>query len=141
MHAPSSSQFGAAGASAGAHVLVVDDEPDILEMSSWLLEHEGHRVSTADNGRTAIEVALAGHPDLVVLDVTMPDMDGTEVALTLRRHPETASIRIVIHTAMDEPWVAARFAAYDRFLQKPCTSDGLVRCVASVLGTGSARPV
>lgn len=119
---------------APAHVLVVDDEPDIVELAHWLLEHEGHRVSTAHNGVDAIASALADPPDLVLLDVTMPAMSGIDVALALRRHPHSPRMVIVIHSAMEESWVLRRFAAYDHFLAKPCASEGLVACVANALG-------
>jgi CheY-like chemotaxis protein len=59
-----------------ARVLVVDDEKDVVELVKFLLERDGHQVIEAFNGREALEKAFAEHPDLIILDIMMPEMDG-----------------------------------------------------------------
>ena len=75
-------------------ILVVDDEADIVRMLKYNLEKEGYEVATANNGRAAVEKAHA-RPDLIVLDVMMPQMDGWEVIRQLKRTPDTASIPVL----------------------------------------------
>ena len=74
--------------SSAHRVLVVDDEADIVELLSYNLEKEGYKVATAPDGKKAIEVAREFLPDLVILDIMMPYMDGIEVGRTLRAMPE-----------------------------------------------------
>ena len=69
-------------------ILVVDDEPDILEFLSYNLEKEGFLVETAENGKQALEKAKKNQPDIVLLDVMMPEMDGIEACRTMREMPQ-----------------------------------------------------
>jgi response regulator NasT len=78
--------------SAKLHVLVADDERDTREYLQELLTRLGHDVATADNGRHLVEMARASHPDLVVTDVRMPDMDGLEAAREINRERPTPVI-------------------------------------------------
>ncbi len=80
-------------------ILVVDDEPDIVELISYNLEQQGHTVLSAGDGARALELAKSGMPDLVVLDVMMPKITGIEVAKRLRAQSETASMPIIMLTA------------------------------------------
>ena len=66
-------------------ILLVDDEPDILEIIGYSLNKEGFKVVTAENGKKAIEVALKENPDLIILDVMMPELDGMETCIQMRR--------------------------------------------------------
>ncbi|MDP2884880.1 MAG: response regulator transcription factor [Ignavibacteria bacterium] len=81
-------------------ILVVDDERDILELLKYNLEKEGYRVLTAHNGKEALRF-VKQHPDLVVLDVMMPELDGWEVCKAIRKDPATARIPVVFLTARD----------------------------------------
>ena len=83
-----------------ATILIVDDEKDILQLLKYNLEKEGYRVLTAQDGKEAL-IAAGSHPNLVVLDVMMPEMDGWEVCRTLRSKPDTADIPIMFLTAKD----------------------------------------
>ena len=118
-------------------ILVVEDDWDILEVLKLMLEDEGHSVVTAKHGRAALAlVAGAGKPfDVIVMDVSMPEMSGIEVAQALRANPKTADVRIVIHTALDEHWVKERFADYDLFLTKAHDADVLLGRIAALLAT------
>jgi DNA-binding response OmpR family regulator len=80
-------------------ILVADDDPDLLELLRLNLEAEGHTVAVACDGTEALEMAMQVRPDLLVLDVMMPGLDGLEVTRKLRERPETAGLPIVLLTA------------------------------------------
>src|ERR1700730_12281472 len=80
-------------------MVVADDDPDLLELLRLNLEAEGHAVKVACDGDQAFELAVAARPDLLVLEVMMPGMDGLEVTRRLRQRPETAALPIVLLTA------------------------------------------
>jgi DNA-binding response OmpR family regulator len=80
-------------------VLVADDDPDLLELLRLNLEAEGHTVGVARDGTEALDMAMQAPPDLLVLDVMMPGLDGLEVTRRLRERPETAGLPIVLLTA------------------------------------------
>lgn len=102
-------------------ILVVDDEPDILEFVSYNLIKESYKVVTAQNGLKAIEIAQKEHPDLILLDIMMPKMDGIEVCKQLRSFPEFNNTIIVFLTAREEDFtqIAALEAGGDDFITKP----------------------
>lgn len=81
-------------------ILVVDDEPDIVEMLTCNLEVEGHLVLRANNGLQALNLARKHLPDLILLDLMLPDMDGFSVCEILHCQPSTASIPVILLTAM-----------------------------------------
>jgi DNA-binding response OmpR family regulator len=80
-------------------ILVVDDEPEVVELLSFTLTQAGFSVETAANGIEALRQARTTHPDLIVLDLMMPELDGFTVCEVLRRDPATAAIPILILTA------------------------------------------
>lgn len=82
------------------NILIVDDEKDVLTVLEKGLTAEGYSVITASNGDEAIDLAKSKHPDIVILDVLMPGMDGGEVAMKLKDSPETKNIPIVFLTGM-----------------------------------------
>ena len=81
-------------------VLIVDDEEDMLKVLGKRLTVSGYSVITATNGRDAIVLAHSQHPDIIVLDVVMPGMDGGEVVAELKKHPSTRSIPVILLTAI-----------------------------------------
>ena len=102
-----------------AHILVVDDEEDILEFLSYNLEKEGAKVYTAKNGLLAIEVALNKKPDLILLDVMMPEMDGMEVLDgLLAENIDSPVIMISGHGNIETAVQAIKKGAFD-FIEKP----------------------
>ena len=116
-------------------VLLVDDEPDILDLLSYNLEREGFRVATAANGADALKQAQADPPDVVVLDVMMPKMDGME---TCRRFREDAALRLIpilMLTARGEERdeVEGLDAGADDYLIKPVSPRILVSRVRAAL--------
>ncbi len=116
-------------------VLLVDDEPDILELLKYNLEREGLRVVTASNGIEALKVAKAEHPDLIVLDIMMPGMDGMEVCDRLRELPEFKKVLIVFLTARGEDYsqIAGFEAGADDYITKPVRPKVFVSKVKALL--------
>ena len=82
-----------------SRVLIVEDEPDIRELVVHHLKREGYQVSVAASGEEALRQVRATPPDLVLLDLMMPEMDGLEVCRRLRQDPATAALPIVMLTA------------------------------------------
>ena len=81
-------------------ILVVDDDADIVEMLSYILKQAGFAISTAFNGIDALKKVRSLSPDLVLLDLMLPEMDGFAVCETLRRHAATATLPVIMLTAM-----------------------------------------
>ena len=119
-------------------ILIVEDDWAILEVLKLMLEHEGHVVVTAKHGREAVALAAAKPFDMVLMDISMPEMNGIEVARTLRGDPATADVLIGIHTGLDEHWVRERFADYDLFLTKATDTDVLVERIAVLFAQPAA---
>jgi DNA-binding response OmpR family regulator len=113
-------------------ILAVDDDRNNLKMLAFLLGEEGYEVITADNGRTALDLLDSQHPDLVILDVMMPQMDGLEVC---RRIRQTMDIPIVILSAKGETTdkVLGLELGADDYLPKPFEPSELLARVKAVL--------
>lgn len=124
-------------------VLLVDDEPDIVELLKYNLEREGYAVSTALNGRDALRLAKSERPDLIVLDIMMPGMDGVEVCNQLRQLPEFKRTLITFLTARSEDYsqIAGFEAGADDYITKPVRPKVFVSKVKALLKrSGSERP-
>jgi two-component system cell cycle response regulator len=115
-------------------VLVVDDNPINLDLLSGMLLDRGYRVRIATSGKRALAAAAASPPELVMLDITMPEMDGYEVCRRLKSGPATHHIPVVMVTALDQPADRVRGleAGADDFLTKPVTDVALVSRVRSL---------
>jgi DNA-binding response OmpR family regulator len=117
-------------------VLIVDDEPNILLSLQFLMKKSGYEVRTSKNGEEAlVEIARAA-PDLVLLDVMMPKVDGFSVCQTIRANPEWKDIRIIMLTARGRDVEREKGLALgaDDYITKPfSTSDAIAR-VQAVLG-------
>ena len=102
-------------------ILLVDDEPDILEIVGYNLSAEGYQVITADNGIKAVKKAKKEKPHLIILDVMMPEMDGIEACEAIRKVPELSSTIITFLTARGEDYsqVAGFDAGADDYITKP----------------------
>lgn len=116
-------------------ILVVDDEADILEFLSYNLVKEGAKVYTADNGLAAIEIARSKKPDLILLDVMMPEMDGVETCIQLREKPDTKNIIIAFLTARGEDYsqIAGFEAGADDYITKPIKPRVLISRLKALL--------
>ncbi len=124
-------------------VLLVDDEPDIVELLRYNLEREGYAVQTALNGRDALKAAKSSRPDLIVLDIMMPGMDGVEVCMQLRQLPEFKNTVITFLTARGEDYsqIAGFDAGADDYITKPVRPKVFVSKVKALLKrSGGDRP-
>ena len=117
---------------ADMRILVVDDDRNNLKMVSFLLREEGYEVSTAENGRIALDMVESAHPDLVILDVMMPELDGLE---TCRRLRQTMDVPIIILSAKGETVdkVLGLELGADDYLAKPFEPSELIVRVKAVL--------
>jgi two-component system, OmpR family, alkaline phosphatase synthesis response regulator PhoP len=116
-------------------ILVVDDENDILEFLSYNIKREGAKVYTATNGVSAIEIARKKKPDLILLDVMMPEMDGMETCMQLRESIETRDIIIAFLTARSEDYsqIAGFEAGADDYITKPIKPRVLISRIKALL--------
>jgi two-component system alkaline phosphatase synthesis response regulator PhoP len=116
-------------------ILLVDDEQDILEIVSYNLKQEGYIIVTASNGREAIAVAKKERPQLIIMDVMMPEMDGMEACENIRKIPELSSTIIAFLTARSEDYsqVAGFDAGADDYIAKPIKPKLLVSKVKALL--------
>lgn len=116
-------------------ILVVDDENDILEFLSYNIKREGAKVYTAANGVAAIEIARKKKPDLILLDVMMPEMDGMETCMQLRESIETRDIIIAFLTARSEDYsqIAGFEAGADDYITKPIKPRVLISRIKALL--------
>lgn len=119
----------------GNKVLIVDDEQDILNLLSYNLEKEGFSVQTANNGTKGIEIAEKFKPDLIILDVMMPEMDGIEVCQKLREKPDFSKTLITFLTARNEDYsqVAGFDAGADDYIAKPIKPKVFVSKIRALL--------
>jgi CheY-like chemotaxis protein len=113
-------------------ILVVDDEEDLAETMEALLSARGFRIYKVHDGLTALSAAQRLHPDLVLLDYELPEMDGLEVISALRSDPATAGIRILLATASQV--TMAEISQADGFLAKPFHEKLLYEVVERILG-------
>ena len=116
-------------------ILCVDDEPDILEILKYNLSNEGYNVSTAADGKSAIEIAYNISPNLIIMDVMMPNMDGVEACEKLRSDEKFNDTIIMFLTARAEDYshVAAYDAGADDYVTKPVKPKVLVSKVKGLL--------
>jgi DNA-binding response OmpR family regulator len=128
------------------HILVVDDERDLVDLLQYNLQKAGYRVSTAKNGRAALDSAFKDQPDLVVLDVMLPELTGTEVASRLRTNPATAEVPILMLTAKGEEvdQIVGLTVGADDYVTKPFSMKVLLARIEALLrrttqGTGVGK--
>jgi len=116
-------------------ILLVDDEPDILEIVGYNLAQEGYQIVTAANGKEAIAKAKKELPQLIIMDVMMPEMDGMEACENIRKMPELSNVIITFLTARSEDYsqVAGFDAGADDYITKPIKPKLLVSKVKALL--------
>lgn len=119
----------------GEKVLVVDDHPAVVGLISEALMAEGFTVLSAENGTDGLAVIEAQHPDLVILDIVMPVMNGLQLLRMLRSKPETLYLPVILLTGRDghadmlDGWMGGA----DRYLTKPCNMGELLAAVREML--------
>ncbi len=124
-----------------AKVLVVDDEPDALELIDYNLRGAGYQVFTAANGTRAMELAQRHLPDLIILDLMLPEIDGIEVCKILRRNTETQDIPIIMLTAKADEIdrVIGLEVGADDYVTKPFSPRELTLRVKNILRRGKTN--
>ena len=117
-------------------ILLVDDYPDALETWSLFLQLKGYEVLTAQDGRTAVNLAISQQPHVVVMDLDLPVLSGCDAARLLRERADTASIPLIAATGYSQrsQLEEARRAGFDCVLVKPCDPDALVAEIARLAG-------
>ncbi|MFN0289953.1 response regulator transcription factor [Pedobacter helvus] len=116
-------------------ILIVDDEPDILELIEYNLKKEGYQVYLANNGQDGINVAKKVQPDLIILDIMMPKMDGIEACRLMRAIPEFKNTFMVFLTARSEEYseIAGFNVGADDYIAKPIKPRALVSRINAIL--------
>ncbi|GAC1309577.1 MAG: response regulator transcription factor [Mucilaginibacter sp.] len=116
-------------------ILIVDDEPDILELIEYNLKKEGYQVFLARNGQEAVAEAKRSLPDLIVLDIMMPKMDGIEACRIMRTMPEFKNTFMVFLTARSEEYseIAGFNVGADDYIAKPIKPRALVSRINAIL--------
>jgi DNA-binding response OmpR family regulator len=117
-------------------ILIVEDDPAVSTALQIRLNSAGYQARVASEGKTAIKEAALDPPDLVILDVKLPDMDGYEVCRTLRKQYQPWELPVVVLTGMDD--VKTKLDGFatgaDAFLTKPCRPGELLKTVRLLLG-------
>ncbi|WP_374948271.1 response regulator transcription factor [Mucilaginibacter sp.] len=121
-------------------ILIVDDEPDILELIEYNLKKEGYQVYSARNGQEAVAEAKRTQPDLIVLDIMMPKMDGIEACRIMRTMPEFKNTFMVFLTARSEEYseIAGFNVGADDYIAKPIKPRALVSRINAILRRNSS---
>ncbi|MGH7434747.1 MAG: response regulator [Polyangiaceae bacterium] len=121
-----------------ARILVIEDEPDLREVLQYNLTQAGHRPAVAPTGEAGLKLALETRPDLVLLDLMLPDISGTVVAKSLRRDPKTQAVPIIMVTAKSEE--VDRIVGFelgaDDYVVKPFSVRELLLRIDAVLRRG-----
>ena len=124
-----------------AKILVVDDNDDIRRLTQSYLTSEGHRVQLASGGDTALEAMRADPPDVLILDIMMPTMDGYEVMRKMTADGLKERIKVVVLTAKNSEadWIKGYRLGADDYLTKPFDLDELSACLEKVLTSTSEQ--
>ena len=119
-------------------ILVADDEPAITALVAEMLTYSGFEVFTARGGREALRLAREERPDLILLDVMMPDLDGRDTCRALKADTGLNGVPVVLFSSADEDDVRWRHAGADAFLQKPFSIRSLPQFLRRMLDSGDA---
>jgi CheY-like chemotaxis protein len=121
-------------------VLLVDDYPDAREMYTEYLQYSGFDVVEAGNGMEALQRAVDAAPDIILMDLSLPVMDGWEATRRLKADQRTASIPVVALTGHALAGIShgAKAAGCDAFITKPCLPEDLVKEIRKILGSASS---
>ena len=117
-------------------ILVVEDEESLLKLESILLSSKGYNVTGVMDGKSALEEVMAHRPDLVILDIMLPEIDGFEVCRRIKENPATSTIPVVMLTAKKNSQDVARGAEVgaNAYLTKPFKSAKVIEVIEELLG-------
>ena len=124
-----------------AHIVVLDDEHDLVEACQMILESSGHRVEPLSVSKRALPVLRRVRPDLLLLDLVMPDVDGGEVLAALRGDEELCGTPVLMMSALIGGAHRAEEIGADAFLAKPFSADQLLAALSSVLDRNGQTPL
>lgn len=118
------------------HILIVDDSAMTRRIVSQIIQEYGHRTATAENGQKGYDQAVALHPDLIIMDIEMPVMDGIAATSRIKADPRTAGIPVVFFTSLggEENIQQAKDAGGIGFLNKPICKEELGKAIRDILG-------
>jgi CheY-like chemotaxis protein len=120
-------------------ILVVDDEAGVVDVLITVLEDAGHRASGAANGQEGLSKLKGELPDLLLLDVEMPVLDGGETLRALKADPRLSSLPVLMMSGIPESMVKRRCRGYDAFLRKPFSLDELLETVDAIVKGAATR--
>jgi CheY-like chemotaxis protein len=115
-------------------VLIVDDDPDARAIHAEILAQRGFRTAEAEDGEAGFEMAVTRKPDVILMDSSMPGMGGDEVARRLKGDPRTRATPIVMLTGFARQTHGSPSPAWDAYIEKPSTADGVAATLRSLLG-------
>ncbi len=114
-------------------ILVVDDEPDAVEVLTWLFSQSGYKTLSASNGKGALEQLDKFRVDLVVTDVMMPIMDGLQLVEAIRNREKLSEIPIIVNSSLSEAVLRATGKRFDVFVRKPVRGQEMLDLVQRLL--------
>lgn len=119
----------------GKHVLLIEDEPNIIEAIGFILKRDGWHVDTHSNGQTALDAVRARRPDLVILDVMLPGMSGYDILKALRADPDWAALPVLMLTARGQTKdrELAESLGASRFMTKPFSNAEMLEAVRALV--------
>jgi twitching motility two-component system response regulator PilG len=119
-------------------IIIVDDDPNILELFQDVLEGKGYQVTPFTRGWEALQSVSRDRPDLIILDIMMPRVNGYEVCQILKENPKTKAIPVIFLTALSHQEALKRAAegGADDFLVKPCPTEKLLKHIEKFLDAG-----
>ncbi len=119
-------------------IMVIDDDPEISSLVQYTLESMGHTIRVCDNGREVIDAVKEFQPELMVMDVMLPGIDGYSLTLKIAEDPQLASIPIIVLSALEpSKSMFSKFNQVSAFLTKPFNTDDLLDAVKNALKKGS----
>lgn len=121
----------------GRRVLIAEDEPHLVESLTFILEREGYEVMTAADGEAALKQLVAATPDLVILDVMLPKLNGLEVLKKIRDHPLLKTLPVIVLTAKGQRQdrETALSIGANLFMTKPFANNDVVEAVNALVAT------
>jgi DNA-binding response OmpR family regulator len=123
-----------------AHILVIDDDADIRKLVEKILTVQGYKVSQAEDGESGLGLAIVKKPDLIILDLNLPKMNGFEVCRRLKADEATKKIPVIMLTAAYAEWEDAKKGfklGADEYVIKPFAADLLLHNIERLLKTGT----
>jgi len=121
------------------HILLIEDNPNNIKLMVMLLEQQEYKVTVAEDAESGIELAKSEYPDMVLLDIQLPEMDGMEACRILRQDPELIYIPIIALTAFAMPGDKEKILAsgFDEYMAKPFNYRDFLKLVARLLNDAS----